>query len=75
MGKRTKKVGIVGRYGTRYGSSVRKMAKKIVETQHATYVWPFCGKKCVRRTAVGVWRCKGCSRVIAGGAWKLTFNN
>uniref|UniRef100_A0A0K8RLN4 Putative ptz00255 60s ribosomal protein l37a n=1 Tax=Ixodes ricinus TaxID=34613 RepID=A0A0K8RLN4_IXORI len=29
MAKRTKKVGIVGKYGTRYGASLRKMAKKI----------------------------------------------
>ena len=32
MSKRTKKVGIVGRYGCRYGASIRKMAKKIVES-------------------------------------------
>ncbi|KAK6037541.1 hypothetical protein COOONC_24954 [Cooperia oncophora] len=29
MAKRTKKVGIVGKYGTRYGASLRKMVKKM----------------------------------------------
>jgi large subunit ribosomal protein L37Ae len=29
MAKRTKKVGIIGKYGVRYGASVRKMIKKI----------------------------------------------
>jgi hypothetical protein len=29
MAKRTKKVGIIGKYGTRYGASLRKRAKKI----------------------------------------------
>ena len=42
--KRTKKVGVVGKYGTRYGSSLRKMVKKIEITQHKKYVCYFCGK-------------------------------
>ncbi|KAM7453725.1 hypothetical protein BLSTO_05524 [Blastocystis sp. subtype 1] len=41
-GKRTKKVGICGKYGTRYGSSLRKIVKKIEISQHSTYFpsWP-----------------------------------
>lgn len=35
MGKRTKKVGITGKYGTRYGASLRKLVRKIEVTQHA----------------------------------------
>ena len=44
MAKRTKKVGIVGKYGTRYGASLRKMVKKIEITQHSKYTCTFCGK-------------------------------
>ena len=29
MAKRTKKVGITGKYGTRYGASLRKVIKKV----------------------------------------------
>ena len=44
MAKRTRKVGIVGKYGTRYGSALRKIIKKFELQQHAKYVCPFCGK-------------------------------
>eukprot|EP00296_Roombia_truncata_P009826 JP448463.1.p2 GENE.JP448463.1~~JP448463.1.p2 ORF type:complete len:103 (+),score=30.71 JP448463.1:35-343(+) len=71
MGKRTKKVGVVGKYGTRYGASLRKQIKKIEITQHAKYTCSFCGKDAVRRTAVGVWHCKGCRKTYAGGAYSL----
>eukprot|EP00127_Corallochytrium_limacisporum_P001917 Clim_evm72s88 gene=Clim_evmTU72s88 len=69
MAKRTRKVGIVGKYGTRYGSSLRKIVKKMEVTQHAKYTCSFCGKDALKRTVVGVWHCKGCRKTIAGGAW------
>ena len=71
MGKRTKKVGIVGKYGTRYGASLRKQVKKIEIQQHATYTCHFCGKDSVRRQAVGIWSCRGCKMTMAGGAWVM----
>merc|ERR1712217_656082 len=69
MAKRTKKVGVVGKYGTRYGASLRKTVKKMEITQHATYVCPFCGKEAMKRRAVGIWVCKRCAKTVAGGAW------
>ena len=44
MAKRTKKVGIVGKYGTRYGAAQRKTIKKFEITQRAKYTCAFCGK-------------------------------
>jgi len=44
MAKRTKKVGIVGKYGTRYGASLRKDIKKFEIAQHSKYTCPYCGK-------------------------------
>ncbi len=29
-------------------------------------------KDSVKRTAVGIWKCKGCKKVIAGGAWTVS---
>lgn len=72
MGKRTKKVGISGKYGTRYGSTLRKLIKKVEISQHATYRCVFCGKDSIKRTCVGIWECRKCHKVIAGGAYSLT---
>ncbi len=83
MAKRTKKVGICGKYGTRYGAAQRKTIKKFEITQRATYTCSFCGKvspisNCfnrfcvkdsIKRSAVGIWKCRACKKTIAGGAW------
>lgn len=70
--KRTRKVGISGKYGTRYGSTLRKLVKKIEVSQHATYRCVFCGKDSVKRTCVGIWECRCCKKVVAGGAYTLS---
>lgn len=40
----TKKAGITGKYGTRYGGTLRKVIKKMEITQHSKYNCVFCGK-------------------------------
>jgi len=72
MERRTNKVGITGKYGTRYGQKLRKQVKAIEILQRTKYTCPFCGKDSVRRAAVGIWRCKACRRNIAGGAWEFS---
>mmetsp|Transcript_38488 Transcript_38488/g.78910 ORF Transcript_38488/g.78910 Transcript_38488/m.78910 type:complete len:95 (+) Transcript_38488:67-351(+) len=72
MGKHTKKVGICGKYGTRYGATLRKVIKKMEVTQHATYNCTFCGKNAVKRTSTGIWECKRCKKTMAGGAYVLS---
>ncbi|XP_075258378.1 large ribosomal subunit protein eL43-like [Convolutriloba macropyga] len=71
MAKRTKKVGIVGKYGTRYGASLRKTIKKIEISQRAKYTCTFCGRDAMRRKVVGVWDCKRCNKKVAGGAYTV----
>ena len=44
--KRTKKVKIVRKYGTRYGASIRKQVKKLEESGRIKYFCNFCGKVC-----------------------------
>jgi len=75
MAKRTKKVGITGRYGTRYGATLRKLVKRIERDQRKAYDCPHCGKACVKRVAAGIWVCKdkgnNCGHVYAGGCWSM----
>ena len=71
MTKRTQKTGITAKYGTRYGSSLRKIVKKFEIQQHSRYACPFCGKVSVKRSAIGIWKCGACKKGIAGGAWEL----
>ncbi|OJJ47009.1 hypothetical protein ASPZODRAFT_31362, partial [Penicilliopsis zonata CBS 506.65] len=65
-------VGITGKYGTRYGASLRKQVKKMEVTQHARYICTFCGKNTVKRQAVGIWECKACKKTVAGGAYVVS---
>ncbi|XP_014437362.1 putative 60S ribosomal protein L37a [Tupaia chinensis] len=69
MAKCTKKIGIIGKYGTHYGVSLQKMVKKIEISQHAKYICSFCGKTKMERRAVGIWHRGSCMKTAAGGAW------
>ena len=75
MGKRTAKAGIVGKYGPRYSSTLRRIVKKFEISQRLAYECPFCGKvrpadqNTLKRTAAGIWACSACFRTVAGGAW------
>ena len=57
MAKRTKKVGITGKYGTRYGASLRKTVKKMEISQHSKYCCTFCGKDKMKRIVSRVVEC------------------
>ena len=69
MGRRTKKVGICGKYGERYGASLRKQVKKMEVSQHSKYTCVFCGKDTVKRSVVGIWKCRSCHKTTVGGAY------
>ncbi|RYG51627.1 50S ribosomal protein L37Ae [archaeon] len=73
MTRRTKKVGITGKYGTRYGASLRKIVRKIEVSQHAKYTCAFCGKDSVKRSSVGIWKCGACAKTQTGGAYQLAY--
>ncbi len=69
MGK-TKKVGITGKYGARYGSNVRKKARLILEKMKGDIKCPKCETNgSIHRVSTGIWHCKKCDATFTGGAY------
>lgn len=69
MSRRTKKVGSSGKFGARYGISVKKQIRSIDTNKKSKYVCPRCTKKNVKRVSAGIWECRSCSFKFAGGAY------
>ena len=71
MGK-TKKVGVTGRYGARYGSTLRKRTRQILEKMKGDIICPRCiTKGSVHRVSIGIWHCKKCDAKFTGGAYSI----
>ncbi len=73
MGGKTKKVGIAGKYGTRYGSVLRKRTKAILTKMHSKDTkCPRCQTKgSIQRISTGIWYCKKCEAKFTGGAYDI----
>ena len=67
----TKKVGSTGRFGVRYGVTLRQRMLSIDKKQKAHYECPSCSKMAVRRVAKGIWSCVRCNNTFAGKAYGL----
>jgi large subunit ribosomal protein L37Ae len=64
----TKKVGITGKYGPRYGRVIRE--KVLSVTKKKTHYCPACLRPSVKRQAAGIWFCRKCGLKFAGKAYK-----
>ena len=69
MARKTKKVGITGKYGPRYGVKVRNRLKATESRAAAYHECPKCEAKKVRRTSTGIFECRHCGMVFASGAY------
>jgi len=59
-----------GRFGSRYGSKVRKNVLAVESKyKHKKQVCPFCGKESVKRKSAGLFTCSNCNKEFAGGAY------
>ena len=65
----TKKVRHAGKYGERYGLRQRRRYNEIIDKKPK--VCPYCGKKALKRVAVGIWECKKCGKKFVGNAYNI----
>jgi large subunit ribosomal protein L37Ae len=65
---RTKKVGQAGKFGVRYGKTIRE--KFIGGQKTRDGVCPSCLGNKVNRVSAGIWKCRKCGLKFAGKAYK-----
>lgn len=66
---RTKKVGLAGRFGPRYGTKARKLIVEIERKQRQPQKCPSCGAPKVKRLGTAIWQCRRCGVKFAGAAY------
>jgi large subunit ribosomal protein L37Ae len=66
---RTKKAGRAGRFGARYGVTLRQRVAKIEANMKMLHKCPSCQTKAVRRLSTGIWTCRKCGHTYTGGAY------
>jgi large subunit ribosomal protein L37Ae len=65
----TKKVGIAGKYGARYGVKIRKRLAEVETGRVQKRQCPRCKHVSVKRTDTGIWVCRRCDYKYAAGAY------
>jgi len=70
MPSKTKKVGAAGRYGVRYGRTLKLRVVKIEKDQKKKYTCPTCMKQSLKRLSSGIWACNKCGTKMAGKAYR-----
>ncbi len=63
------KVGSAGRFGPRYGKTIRQKVSRIEARMRSTHGCPYCLTRKVKRVFVGVWKCHKCQAKFAGRAY------
>ena len=67
---KTKLVKSAGRFGIRYGVSVRRRVTAVEEKQRQKQLCIFCRGK-AKRISKGIWLCKRCGKKFAGHVYYL----
>ncbi|MEK6812981.1 MAG: 50S ribosomal protein L37ae [Nanoarchaeota archaeon] len=65
------KRGPAGRFGARYGASLRRKVQEVEEKLKAQKQCPDCKKLTLKRIASGIWQCNTCNLKFAGNAYSI----
>ena len=65
MTTKSKKSKSAGRFGARYGKSVRAKLVKVETKQKKKQKCPFCEKLGMKRLSKGIWKCSKCNKKFA----------
>jgi large subunit ribosomal protein L37Ae len=71
MATKLKKTKSAGRFGARYGRSVRAKLVNVESKQRKKQKCPFCGKVGIKRLSNGIWKCKKCDKKFASDTYYL----
>jgi large subunit ribosomal protein L37Ae len=71
MPSKSKKTKSAGRFGARYGRSVRTKLVSVEVKQRVKQKCPYCGKLGVKRLSKGIWKCSKCEKKFASDTYYL----
>ena len=71
MTSKTKKAKASGRFGARYGKTVRNKLSNVETKQRIKQICPFCARKGVKRVSNGIWKCPKCDKKFASNTYYL----
>lgn len=72
MSRRTKKVGIAGKYGPRYGIRIRRRLHDVEEAMREKHPCLQCNTGILKRVSTGVFECRKCGVKLASSAYYPT---
>jgi len=67
----TKKVGSTGRFGARYGKTIRQRILAVEKRQKKKQICPYCKRPTAKRLALGIFLCKKCKSKFTGNAYDI----
>lgn len=71
MPSKSKKSRAAGRFGARYGRSVKAKLANVEDKQRKKQKCPYCGKIGVKRVSKGIWHCPKCDKKFASDTYYL----
>ena len=71
MATKLKKTKSAGRFGARYGRSIKSKLVKVETKQRKKQKCPYCKKLGVKRLSSGIWKCSKCNKKFASDTYYL----